>query len=173
VDATSEARSASSKCKASRSSLLINATCSRLAGYAKGVHGSDVILEFEERTKAENFIRDNLEGIKDFEVPGKGTSKKKGFFQLYLDPEQWKTYHATRLLAKKMGAAESFKDLAVRASKYKGTISVSDFEVIKIKMKDDKSMQYIPLKNNIEDTDIEGLLGKIQTIISEFMPTFE
>ena len=73
--------------------------------YAKGVHGSDTILEFPDCKKAEQFIKDEIESIKTFTVPHRqGT--KKGFFQLYMDRGQWKVYHSTRLLAKKIGESE-------------------------------------------------------------------
>ena len=116
-------------------------------------------------------MKDNFESIKQFVVPAKRGETKPGFFQLYMDPAQWKVYHATRLLSKKMEAA--LKPHSVKGLKYRGTIIINDFEVVKIKADDAKDMTYHALKRNIEDTDIVGLGGKIQSIIDEFKPSFE
>ena len=102
-------------------------------------------------------MKDNLESIKQFVVPDKRGETKPGFFQLYMDPAQWKGYHATRLSCKKMKTA--LKPCSLKVLKYKGTIIINDFEVVKITADDDKDMTCHALKRSIEDTDIAGLGG--------------
>ena len=90
-----------------------------------------------------------------------------------MDPGQWKCYHATRLLATKCGGHDLFTNHRVKAHKHKGTISINDFDVIKIKYDGAVGMTYHPLKNNIEDIEIEDLLDTLVSIIDEFKPTFD
>ena len=141
--------------------------------FAKGVHGGDVIMEFSEREKAEQFIKEEMESIKTFEVPAKNGTTKKGYLQLYMHQGQWKVYYATRLLSKKFEDAAALKPHNIQGFKYKGSISLNDFEVVKIRNDDEKGLTYHLLKNNIEDASVEGLMGKLTTLVNEFKPTFE
>ena len=61
----------------------------------------------------------------------------------------------------------------IKTSKYRGTIAVNDFEVLKIRHDDDKGMTYQLLKVNIDDADIHGLAGSLSAIVEAFKPTFE
>ena len=50
---------------------------------------------------------------------------------------------------------------------------MNDFEVIKINMHEDGTLQYRYIKVNIEDAGEEGLYGKLEAIFKELEPKFE
>ena len=69
--------------------------------FSKGLIGVEVTMQFTTQEIAKQFIRDNIEEIKTFELPGKNGILRP-FFNLYMDPAQWTVYTTSRLLAKAM-----------------------------------------------------------------------
>ena len=139
--------------------------------FAKGATGSEVVIEFSSKEVAKQFVMDNMKEIKAFKVKGKVGETRTTFFNRYLDEDQWKVYHATRLLAASL--AGKMSHLVFKALKHKGIISINDFDAIKIKVGMDGNMDFKPLKQNIEDVGEEGLEVKLKGIISEFSAKFE
>jgi hypothetical protein len=139
--------------------------------FAKGATGSEVVIEFSCKEVAKQFVIDNLKEIKTFKVEGKSGETRRTFFNRHLDEDQWKVYHATRLLAASL--AGKMTHLEFKAFKHKGIVSVNDFDAIKIKVGTDGNLDFKYLKQNIEDTGEEGLEVKLKSITSEFSATFE
>ena len=141
--------------------------------FAKGATGSEVVIQFESRMKASQFIKDNLEAIKKFKVQGKASEHRDTFFSLHLNEEEWKVYHATRLLAKKLTESKQFHPMAVKPYKHKGVVAIHDFDIVRIKVGTNGALEYKYLHQNIKDLDVEGLEEKLKAMVKDFDAKFE
>ena len=141
--------------------------------FAKGVTGSDVAIEFTSKEVANQFIKDNLAKIKDFEVDGKNGVKRRTFFNNYMDAAQHKVYHATRLLADGMTKSKLFEPLTIKAMKYKGVVSIDDFDVLKVGYNQDGDVEYKILKRNVDDLSVESVLANLEASIEAFKTRFQ
>jgi len=142
--------------------------------FARGHTGSEVIIEFKTREKAKQFLIDNAEKIRGFMVPTK-KEPRRGFFNLHKTAEEWKIFHATRLLANKFKENETVKGktMEVKPDKHRGTISVNDIRVVRIKIGTNGEVIYNLINKNIDDLDEVGFKELAQRIIHDFTPTFE
>ena len=141
--------------------------------FAKGVTGSEVIVQFGSRDRASQFIKDNLKEIKTFRVKGKSGELRDAYFSLHMDGDQWKAYHATRLLASAIVASGKLESLTVKGLKHKGVVSINDFDILKIKVDMGGIVQYKYIKKNIEDLGVEGMETKLKVIVDAFAASFK
>ena len=141
--------------------------------FAKGPTGSEVVIQFATKELAGQFVRDNIEEIKKFKVPGKANVLHSAFFNLHKDGEQWKIYHATRFLAKNFATSAKFGSMEVKGQKHKGLISIADFDVVRIRIDFEGDIDYTLIKANIEDIGTEDLEDTISELIKLFTLQFK
>ena len=140
--------------------------------FAKGATGSEAIVQFASRTVASQFIKDNIEAIKNFKVLGKSGEPRNTHFSRYLDQDQWKVYHATRLLAVKLSDSGQMAPMPVKAFKHRGMVSIDGFDIIKLKVGMDGNMEYKLIKQNIQNIGVENLEARLRPVIGDFAATF-
>ena len=143
--------------------------------FAKGVTGPEVVIQFESRPRASQFIKDNIEAIKKFKLVGKSGEERNSFFSLHMDEDQWKVYHASRLLTSTINDSQKFIPMPIKAFKHKGIVSINDFDIIKIKIGLDGNVEYKYVKQNIKDLGEEGLEleAKLKPIVDAFAVNFK
>jgi len=140
--------------------------------FAKGATGTDAIIQFESRDKASQFIRDNLNAIKQFKTKGQSGESRELFFNLRMDEGKWKVYHATRLLAIKISDSKAMDPMVVKGFKYRGIISIHDFDIIKVKMGPEGMVEYKFIKQNVKDIGVNDIESKLKVIVDDFAAKF-
>ena len=141
--------------------------------FAKGATGPEAVIQMESRERASQFIKDNIEAIKTFKIQGNAGESRSTFFSLHLDENQWKIYHATRLLTSKIIDSQKLDPMTIKAVKHRGIVSINDFSIIKIKVGMDDAIEYKYVKQNLKDLGGEGVESKLKELVDEFAVSFK
>jgi len=113
-----------------------------------------------------------LDAIKKFTVKGKNGEARDVFFNLYMDQNQWKVSHATRLLASKISESKAMDPMVVKGFKHRGIISIHDFDIIKVKMGQEGQVEYKFIKQNVKDIGVEDIETKLKVLVDDFAAKF-
>ena len=90
-----------------------------------------------------------------------------------MDPAEWKIYHATRLLVADLVKSKKFGPMTVTANKYRGVISIDDFDVMRLKCDGDGEIEFKLFKRNVDDVGVEDLERNLISLTNIFLAKFE
>jgi hypothetical protein len=63
--------------------------------------------------------------------------------------------------------------MSIKAFKHRGTVSINDFDIIKIKVGMDGEIEYKYMKQNLKDLGGEGVESKLKELVDEFAVSFK
>ena len=63
--------------------------------------------------------------------------------------------------------------MIIKCKKHKGSVSINDFDIIKIKVGMDGEIEYKFVKQNLKDLGVEGVESKLKELVDRFAANFK